>query len=240
MKIRKPFQFKQFKIEQNLVTLPVTTDACIFGSFCTFNAPKNILDIGTGTGLLALMMNQKYPSTRITAIEKHPETAKQAQINFNINHISNIEILEADIFNYAPKIKFDAIISNPPFFTNQLESETDLKNQARHFSNHTFSDFFQCIENLLDKNGSAWILLPFSALETIAKDLEATNLHIQRLVSLKPNQSKKEHLLFLNLSFNNCILPKVESFWVKNLENKFSQEVYKWLEPFYLEQALNM
>jgi tRNA1Val (adenine37-N6)-methyltransferase len=240
VKIRKPFQFKQFKIEQNLVTLPVTTDACIFGSFCTFNAPKNILDIGTGTGLLALMMNQKYPSTRITAIEKHPETAKQAQINFNINHISNIEILEADIFNYAPKIKFDAIISNPPFFTNQLESETDLKNQARHFSNHTFSDFFQCIENLLDKNGSAWILLPFSALETIAKDLEATNLHIQRLVSLKPNQSKKEHLLFLNLSFNNCILPKVESFWVKNLENKFSQEVYKWLEPFYLEQALNM
>jgi tRNA1(Val) A37 N6-methylase TrmN6 len=97
-----------------------------------------------------------------------------------------------------------------------------------------------CIQRLLSHDGNAWILLPFSALETIAKDLEATNLHIQRLVSLKPNQSKKEHLLFLNLSFNNCILPEVESFWVKNSENKFSQEVYKWLEPFYLEQALNM
>lgn len=240
MKIRKPFQFKQFKIEQNLVTLPVTTDACIFGSFCTFNAPKNILDIGTGTGLLALMMNQKYPSTRITAIEKHPETAKQAQINFNINHISNIEIIEADIFNYAPKIKFDAIISNPPFFSNQLESETDLKNQARHFKENTFHDFFMCIQRLLSHEGNAWILLPFSALETISKDLKSTNLHIQRLVSSRPNESKKEHLLFINLSFEECILPEVESFWVKNSENKFSQEVYKWLEPFYLEQALNM
>ncbi len=240
MKQRKPFKFKQFTIEQNLVTLPVTTDACIFGAFCSFSQPQNILDIGAGTGLLALMMSQKYPNSKITAIEKHPETAFQAKINCELNRINNIEIIEHDIFTYKPDVKFEAIISNPPFFTNQLESETDLKNQARHFSNHTFSDFFQCIENLLDKNGSAWILLPFSALETIAKDLEATNLHIQRLVSLKPNQSKKEHLLFLNLSFNNCILPKVESFWVKNLENKFSQEVYKWLEPFYLEQALNM
>jgi tRNA1Val (adenine37-N6)-methyltransferase len=240
VKIRKPFQFKQFKIEQSLVTLPVTTDACIFGSFCTFNAPKNILDIGTGTGLLALMMHQKYPSAMITAVEKHPETAKQAQINCNINHISNIEILEADIFTFTPKIKFDAIISNPPFFANQLESETDLKNQARHFNENTFHDFFMCIGRLLNNEGNAWILLPFSALETIAKDLKSTNLYIQRLVSLKPNQSKKEHLLFLNLSFNDCILPKVESFWVKNSENKFSQEVYKWLEPFYLEQALNM
>ena len=240
MKQRKPFKFKQFTIEQNLVTLPVTTDACIFGAFCSFSQPQNILDIGAGTGLLALMMSQKYPNSKITAIEKHPETAFQAKINCELNRINNIEIIEHDIFTYKPDVKFEAIISNPPFFNNQLESETDLKNQARHFSNHTFSDFFQCIENLLDKNGSAWILLPFSALETISKDLKSTNLYIQRLVSLRPNELKKEHLLFINLSFEECILPEVESFWVKNSENKFAPEIYKWLEPFYLDQAFNL
>lgn len=240
MKQRKPFKFKQFTIEQNLVTLPVTTDACIFGAFCSFNQPQRILDIGTGTALLALMMSQKYPNSSITAIEKHPETALQAKVNCELNKINNIEIIEHDIFTYKPDIKFDAIVSNPPFFTNQLESETDLKNQARHFSNHTFSDFFQCINNLLNINGNAWILLPFTALETLPNDLQATNLKINKLIGLKPNPSKKEHLLFVNLSFEACKMPQFETFSIKNLENKFSLDVYNWLEPFYLEQALNM
>lgn len=240
MKQRKPFKFKQFTIEQNLVTLPVTTDACIFGAFCSFNQPQRILDIGTGTALLALMMSQKYPNSSITAIEKHPETALQAKVNCELNKINNIEIIEHDIFTYKPDFKFDAIVSNPPFFTNQLESETDLKNQARHFSNHTFSDFFQCINNLLNINGNAWILLPFTALETLPNDLQATNLKINKLIGLKPNPSKKEHLLFVNLSFEACKMPQFETFSIKNLENKFSLDVYNWLEPFYLEQALNM
>lgn len=240
MKQRKPFKFKQFTIEQNLVTLPVTTDACIFGAFCSFSQPQNILDIGTGTGLLALMMSQKYPNSSITAIEKHPETSLQAKVNFELNKINNIEIIEHDIFTYKPDIKFDAIVSNPPFFTNQLESESDLKNQARHFSNHTFSDFFQCINNLLDNNGNAWILLPYTALETLPNDLQATSLKIIKLIGLKPNPSKKEHLLFVNLSFEACKMPQIETFSIKNLENKFSLDVYNWLEPFYLEQALNM
>ena len=240
MKQRKPFKFKQFTIEQNLVTLPVTTDACIFGGFCSFSQPQNILDIGAGTGLLALMMSQKYPNSKITAIEKHPETAFQAKINCESNRINNIEIIEHDIFTYKPDVKFEAIISNPPFFTNQLESETDLKNQARHFSNHNFSDFFQCIENLLDKNGSAWILLPYSALDSISHDIQATNLKIKRLIALCPNEAKNKHLLFVNLDFNACKIPPIETYAVKNSENNFTPDVYKWLEPFYLEQALNL
>ena len=240
MKQRQPFKFKQFTIEQNLVTLPVTTDACIFGAFCSFNHPKNILDIGTGTRLLSLMMHQKYPTAQIIGIEKHPETASQAFQNCKINGINAIEIIENDIFTFNPNVKFDAIISNPPFFTNQLESESLLKNQARHFSNHTFSDFFQCINNLLHNNGNAWILLPYTALDTLSIDLSATSLKINKLIGLKPNQSKKEHLLFVNLSFQDCQRPEIETFSIKNSENKFSLDVYNWLEPFYLEQALNM
>ena len=240
MKQRKPFKFKQFTIEQNLVTLPVTTDACIFGAFCSFSQPQNILDIGAGTGLLSLMMSQKYPNSRITAIEKHPETAFQAKINCELNKINNIEIIEHDIFTYKPDVKFEAIISNPPFFSNQLESKTDLKNQGRHFSNHTFGDFFNCIQNLLEAKGNAWILLPFSALETLAHDIETKKLNVKRLLVLRPNKDKREHLLFVNLSFEACKIPEIETFSIKNSENKFAPEIYKWLEPFYLDQAFNL
>ena len=242
MKLRKPFAFKNFIIEQELVTLPVTTDACIFGALCEFSEPKNILDIGTGTGLLAFFLNQKYPSAKILGLEKNHESCLQATRNIDINQKKNaISIIEADFFDFETINKFDAIISNPPFFKNQLESSTDLKNQARHLQNHTFSEFYSKIGTVLSSNGSAQILLPFTNIQLIETDLKESNLKIQSFSTIQANSSKKPHLIAINLGFQAKEQIEIQhEIVLKTLNNKFTSQANNLLSPFYLNQALNL
>ncbi len=243
MKKRKPFAFKNFTIEQELVTLPVTTDACLFGAYCEFNNPHCILDIGTGTGILALMMNQKYPDAKIVGVEKHGPTAQQASRNIAINHKkAQIEVVEIDFFDHTPVNLYDAIISNPPFFSNQLQSATKLKNQARHLLNFTFSDFYLKISQVLKPNGKASVLLPNIEIESLKNDIKASELNIQSITTIQANAMKTPHLMIVDLGFNvleKNIIPK-NSIVMRSDNNKFTFEVYNLLNPFYLDQALNL
>ncbi len=240
MKIRNPFTFKKFTLEQKMVTLPVTTDACLFGAYCNFESPKRILDVGTGTGLLAFMMHQKYPHAQIIGLEKHAETALQAGSNIQLNQFPNIEIEHTDFFDFSELEKFDGIISNPPFFTNQLESQTDVKNQARHLQEHTFADFFKKIALHLNPLGSAWILLPYSSTFSLLGNLSTSNLFVQKQLIVFPNPHKKAHLIAVKLGFQNIQnSPFEEVVYLRNENNKFSNEALNLLKPFYLDQALN-
>ena len=241
MKKRNPFEFKKFTIHQEQVTLPVTTDACMFGAFCNFNNPTRILDLGTGTGLLALMMHQKYPSAQILGIEQHQETAIQAQKNIVENNCSStIQIVQSDMFSYQFESTFDAIISNPPFFVNQLESDVTERNQARHFQNYNFTDFFNLINSLLDNCGTAWILLPYSALNDIYKFINHTDLHVHSIVEISPNADKSAHLIFIQ--FAKIVPTQVEkkSIYIRNKQNEFTPECYRILQPFYKIEALTI
>jgi tRNA1Val (adenine37-N6)-methyltransferase len=241
VKKRNPFEFKNFTIHQEQVTLPVTTDACLFGAYCHFNNPKRILDLGTGTGLLSLMMNQKYPSAQILGIEQHQETAIQAQKNIVENNCrSNIQIVQSDMFSYEYELTFDAIISNPPFFVNQLESDETQRNQARHFQNYNFIDFFNLINTRLEKSGIAWILLPHSALNDIHKYINHTDLHVHSIVEISPNTDKNAHLIFIQLAKSIPTQVEKKSIFIRNNQNKFTTECYKILQPFYKIEALTI
>jgi len=241
VKKRNPFEFKNFTIHQEQVTLPVTTDACLFGAYCHFNNPKSILDLGTGTGLLSLMMNQKYPSAQILGIEQNQETAIQAQKNIVENNCgSNIQIVQSDMFSYEFESTFDAIISNPPFFVNQLESDETQRNQARHFQNYNFTDFFNLINSLLVNSGIAWILLPHSAINEIHTYINHTDLHVHSIVEISPNTDKNAHLIFIQFAKNIPTKIEKKSIFIGNKQNKFTPECYKILQPFYKIEALTI
>jgi tRNA1Val (adenine37-N6)-methyltransferase len=187
------------------------------------------------------MMNQKYPSAQILGIEQHQETAIQAQKNiFENNCTANIQIIQSDMFNYKFESTFDAIISNPPFFVNQLESDESERNQARHFQNYNFTDFFNLINSLLDNCGMAWILLPYSALNDIYKFINHTDLLVHSIVEISPNADKSAHLIFIQ--FAKIFQPQIEkkSIFIRNKENKFTPECYKILQPFYKSEALTI
>lgn len=187
------FAFKQFTVQQSDCALKVCTDACLFGAWAshqlTSNPPTTILDIGTGTGLLSLQLAQKLPSAFIDAVELDPAAAMQATQNVATTTF-NIQVHNADIKNYGGK-KYQHIISNPPFFENDLKSEHALKNQAMHSTTLTLQNLFTCVNDLLEPLGSFSVLLPFARaneVEGLAQSHGFTVMH-KAAVQQTPNHT---------------------------------------------------
>jgi tRNA1Val (adenine37-N6)-methyltransferase len=156
------FKFKQFTIHQDKCAMKVSTDACIFGAEILLNNnAQNILDIGAGTGLLSLMQAQKKEQLKITAIEINEDAYLQAKQNFEDSKFANqIQIVKADIIKYESAQKFDVIICNPPFFENDLKTVNKALNDAKHSDALSLSQLINCIKNLLNNDGEAFLILP--------------------------------------------------------------------------------
>jgi len=142
--------------------MKVTTDACILGAWTPLlPGVKKVLDIGTGTGLLSLMLTQRNPGISIDAVELEHAALEQATENVK-NSIwpGRIKVIEADIKEYDSGYKYDLIISNPPFFNNSLLSSKDPENLARHTISLSFSELLKAIQVNLSDTGYASVLLP--------------------------------------------------------------------------------
>ena len=157
------FRFKQFTIQQHSTSMKVCTDSCLLGAWTAMRIKNvnHILDIGTGTGLLALMLAQKT-GARIDAIESDPEAVQQAKQNItDAPWTDRIRILEADVRTHRFETVYDFIITNPPFFESDLRSPEKKKNMAKHDESLTLEQLIGSIRSCLDPKGSFSILLPF-------------------------------------------------------------------------------
>src|SRR5688572_6302630 len=159
------FQFKRFITYQDKCSMKVCTDACIFGAWIAniiSNAKSgilNCLDIGAGTGLLSLMIAQKT-SALIDAIEIEAYAFEQAKENFsNSPWNQRLRIFYSDVKHFNSPLKYDFIISNPPFYQNDLTSPLKTKNVAKHSTDLNLDELLGVIKNLLNKSGSFAILL---------------------------------------------------------------------------------
>ncbi|MGB3005267.1 MAG: methyltransferase, partial [Chitinophagaceae bacterium] len=158
------FQFKQFTIHQDKCAMKVTTDSCLFGAWAAEQVHNleievnNILDIGTGTGLLSLMLAQNC-NAAIDAIEIDKQTATQATENVQVSPFSEkIKIHFADVHQFGFEKKYNIIISNPPFYENELKSEYKKKNIAHHNEGLLLKDLLTIIHKQLLPSGSFYLL----------------------------------------------------------------------------------
>lgn len=141
--------------------MKVCTDACAFGAWADISHANQILDIGTGTGLLSLMAAQRNPYAIIDAVEIDQGTARQAEENFQNSPFSNrISVFNLPIQYFTPDYRYDAILINPPFYQNDLRSPDPKINQAHHAASLTFDELFASITRLLKNDGLWHILLP--------------------------------------------------------------------------------
>ena len=165
------FSFKQFTVQQSDCALKVCTDACLFGAWVAAHikddAPTSILDIGTGTGLLSLLLAQKIPSAVIDAVELDPAAAAQAASNALATGW-NIKVHNSAIENFCGA-NYQHIISNPPFFSNDLKSDDALRNTAMHSTTLTLESLFTCVVKLLGKGGSFSVLIPYARATELEK-----------------------------------------------------------------------
>jgi tRNA1Val (adenine37-N6)-methyltransferase len=157
------FAFKQFTIHQGKSVFKVTTDACILGAYVNLSNLSAICDIGTGTGILSLMMAQKFSGATIEAIEIHPISAIQAKENIQMSPWNmRISVYNESIQRFARKQtnKYDLIICNPPYFEDQMKSKNPGKNLARHNYRLSINVLAETMSNLLNQEGWCYVILP--------------------------------------------------------------------------------
>jgi len=154
------FHFQQFSVLQQHSGMKVCTDAVLFGAMAPVKHGGHVLDIGTGTGLLALMAAQ-LGAGNITAVELTLEAFTEAAINFNNSPWADrLEAVHQTIQSFSAVQQYDLIISNPPFFDNHLKTADVLRNTARHTDQLPFADLIGVVGSLLSSQGLFYLLIP--------------------------------------------------------------------------------
>jgi tRNA1Val (adenine37-N6)-methyltransferase len=191
------FRFKQFTIRQDRTAFKVGTDGVLLGAWTDVSGVDSVLDIGTGTGLLALMMAQRTRAG-ITAIEIDRSSCEQAVENARESPWSErIEVVHASLQDFAPKRKFDLIISNPPFFRGSMKPGDHGRRISRHHSLLTLEDLVYGVERLIDPRGRFCLVLPVNESLEIEELCAGAGLKLHRRMRIRPIPSidVKRHLL---------------------------------------------
>jgi len=188
------FRFKQFLVRQDACAMKVGTDGTLLGAWA--KGGERILDVGTGTGLVALMMAQRYPQSTIVGIDIDEPAVLQARQNVSASpfvHRVNIEKCDVRVFTGL----FDAIISNPPYFESSLQSTNQQRMMARHTSSLSYSDLMASAYRLLDEKGEFSIVIPFDYKTRIESEAALAGFFLSRDCAVKttPTKTPRRYLL---------------------------------------------
>jgi tRNA1Val (adenine37-N6)-methyltransferase len=230
------FRFKHFTVHQDRSAMKVCTDSCIQGAWTSskLKSFKNILDIGTGTGLLTLMLAQNSTAI-IDGIELDRESFLQASENIKESPWNNrIHIVEGDARYYSFKHKFDFIICNPPFFESDLQSPDLKKNKSKHEISFTLEDLIKIVSANLEADGAFSVLLPFHRTEYFVKLATANGFFLQEKILLRQTP---RHEPFRSICLFGYQKPKeimVEELTIKNADGKNSPEYESLMKEYYL------
>ncbi|MBE6198224.1 MAG: methyltransferase domain-containing protein [Rikenellaceae bacterium] len=178
------FKFKQFAVEQDDVAMKVGTDGVLLGAWAECEGARRIIDIGTGTGVIALQMAQRNPTAQVQAVEIDETAARRARANFdNSPWAERMQVEQTAVQEFSPAEKFDLIISNPPYFVDSLLPPDAKRSTARHTHDLTFEELDRSVVRLLAENGKFVLILPVTEFE---KYLSLTQLHLVRRCDIYP------------------------------------------------------
>jgi len=230
------FRFRQFKIEQGDCAMKVCTDACILGAYAKHPDPHRILDIGTGTGLLALMLAQRYSKAEIEAIEIDPLAGLQAERNFRHSPWQNrLQINRSALQSFSPSEKYDMIISNPPFYHNHLKPEHPIKTGALHRDWLSFPELIAFVATHIEQFGSFWILLPPSEQVKFQQLAQSEGLFMDHILDIRHQSNSTVFRSIGRYSGWGKIVRSTSALVIRENEKLYSPRMRQLLEPFYLE-----
>ncbi|MCB0401460.1 MAG: methyltransferase [Flavobacteriales bacterium] len=229
------FHFKQFSISQNQTAMKVGTDGVLLGAWAHAGG-STALDIGTGTGLLALMLAQRNPDLMIDAIEVDQSAAEEAQINFESSPWSNrLKVFQTSIQEYTPEATYDVIICNPPYFINSTKAPESSRKTARHNDSLTHPELCAAVQRLLSENGSFQVILPVEEARQFIPEAGKHFLHLNRrcIVTPKPGSTPKRWLL--EFSFRKSQLSEESITIETEKRHEYSKDYLTLTKDFYLK-----
>lgn len=231
------FDFKKFSIKQDKCAMKVGTDAVLLGAWISPNGSKTILDIGTGTGIISLMLAQKSIA-KITAIDIDKESTEQAKLNVaGSDFKTQVEIENISIQELAKKSnqKFDLIVTNPPYFIDSYKSVEVNRTMARHSDSLPFKELIDSVKKLLDLKGKFCLILPKNEAGIFRKMAELKGLYLSKLLRIRTKlekESEKRHLMqfeFKETEFSESTLVLEE-----NESRNYTQAYKDFTKDYYL------
>jgi len=233
------FQFKQFKINQGDSAMKVGTDGVLLGAWAEVKAAETLLDIGTGTGLIAIMLAQRTADTsQIDAVEIDASSYQQAVSNFEDCPWSNrVEAHHASFQDYLAKAtrKYDVIVSNPPYFINSLKAKGESRTQARHTDGLPFETLIEGAKKLLNPKGRFSVILPVAEGDYFIRLARIAGFSLSQRVEVLPNPEKPAKRLLIELSLTNTETVESSLIVENGQRHVYSPEYIELCKDFYLK-----
>lgn len=228
----KPFLFKKFSVAHDQCAMKVGTDGVLLAAWTTASGLR-LLDIGTGCGLIALILAQRNNQAVIDAVEIDESSVIQAQDNFNNSPwAERLKGIYYDINNYKPGFHYDLIVSNPPYFIDSTPSPHIKKHQVRHNSLLSMNQLIRQVNKLLSDDGKFSVILPVIEGELLIKEAKLSGLFAERIASFIPRRGKPTERLLITFSRTAGDVIKEEILHY-NDENEWSEKYKDLTKEFY-------
>lgn len=237
------FKFKQFGINHNQCAMKVNTDGILLGAWANVNNAKRILDIGTGSGLIALMLAQRTQQIKaeITAIDIDIPAAQQARQNFAASvwstrlKVETTDLLKWPTIEALTKQKFDLIVSNPPYFSNSLKNKDRQKTQARHNDSLSFDDLLEASSHITHAQSKLAIILPIEEAAKIQSLAPNYDWHLSRQLLVTSVEGKVTSRSLME--FIKHPIKKVQSgqLQIRHKKGNYSDAFTQLCQDFYLK-----
>jgi len=238
--LKKPFRFKEFTVQQDKTAMKIGTDGVLLGAWCEANYPNTILDIGSGTGIIALQLAQRFDAETIDAVEIDDNAYEQTVENFEQSDWADrLYCYHSSFTEFADEIfeeeeSYDFIISNPPFYADEFESENDARNKARFTSSLSFEDLLDGVSKILSENGTFAVIIPFKETDNFIALAKNDELFLNRICKVKGTPTSEVKRCLLQFSFKETAIEKTE-LTIEIERHQYTKEYIDLTKDFYLK-----
>ena len=231
------FKFKQFSVCDDRASMKVGTDAVLLGAWVDISLAKNILDIGAGSGIIALMIAQRTgPDVKIDAVELLAQDAQQASENIsNSPWLGKISVSNTSIQEFYPGRHYDRIICNPPYFSKSLLPPIDTRIKVRHDTALTLDELLAATGRLLSPMGKLSLILPFAESKAFIRKANSTGLFLHHLTKFFTRHGKAQERTLMEFGFTAAPL-REDSLILYQSKGHWTKEYQKLTQDFYLDQ----
>ena len=231
------FKFKQFSVCDDRASMKVGTDAVLLGAWVDILLAKNILDIGAGSGIIALMIAQRTgPNVKINAVELLAQDAQQASENIsNSPWLGKISVSNTSIQEFYPGRHYDRIICNPPYFSKSLLPPIDTRIKVRHDTALTLDELLAATGRLLSPMGKLSLILPFVESKAFIQKANSTGLFLHHLTKFFTRHGKAQERALMEFGFTTAPL-REDSLILYQSKGHWTKEYQKLTQDFYLDQ----